>query len=51
MRGWSPEALALAAGLDRTCVGSLERAEGNPSLANVEKLADALGVEVRELLL
>ena len=50
MRGWSQEQFALAAGLDRTYVGALERGERNPTLANVEKLAEALGVEVRELL-
>ena len=50
MRGWSQEVLALEAGLDRTYVGAVERAERNLTLASMEKLAGALGVEVRELL-
>ena len=49
MRGWSQEALALAAGLDRTHVGAVERAERNLTLASMEKLAAALGVAVTEL--
>jgi len=51
MRGWSQEALALEAGLDRSYVGAVERGERNPTLASVERLAGALGVEVAELLL
>jgi ribosome-binding protein aMBF1 (putative translation factor) len=51
MRGWSQETLALQAGLDRTYVGAVERAERNLTLASMEKLAAALEVEVRELLL
>ena len=51
MRGWSQEVLALEAGLDRTYVGAVERGERNPTLASVERLAGALGVEVSELLL
>ena len=50
MRGWSQEALALEAGLERSYVGAVERAERNPTLASMEKLAGALGVSVRELL-
>ncbi len=50
MRGWSQEVLALEAGLDRTYVGAVERGERNLTLASMEKLAGALGVEVRELL-
>ena len=49
VRGWSQEALAQKAGLDRTYVGAVERAERNLTLASIEKLAGALGVEVREL--
>ena len=47
MRGWSQEVLAQEAGLERTYVGAVER---NLTLASMEKLAGALGVEVRELL-
>jgi transcriptional regulator with XRE-family HTH domain len=43
-RGVSQERLALDAGLDRSYVGGIERGERNPSLTNVFRIADALGV-------
>lgn len=48
--GISQEALADRAGLHRTYVGSVERGERNISLANIHRLADALGVPPSELL-
>lgn len=48
--GWSQETLALNAGLDRTFVGAVERAERNITLATAEKLAKALGMTVADLL-
>ncbi len=50
VRGWSQETLALNAGLDRTFVGAVERAERNITLATAEKLATAFGLTVAELL-
>jgi transcriptional regulator with XRE-family HTH domain len=46
---WSQEDLAAAAGLHRTYVGAIERAEKNVTLATLERVADALGLAVSEL--
>ena len=48
-RGISQEQLAELAGIHRTYVGSVERSERNVSIDNIERLANALGVTVVEL--
>ncbi len=48
-KGLSQEALALACELDRTYIGGVERGERNISLINIYKIADALGVNAKEL--
>lgn len=50
IKGWSQEELAKRAGLHRTYIGSIERSERNVSLINVEKIAKALGVKIRNLI-
>ena len=47
--GLSQEALASASDLDRTYVGSVERGERNISLININRIAQALGVPVKDL--
>lgn len=49
-RALSQEALADIAGLHRTFVGSVERAERNISIDNVARLARALAVTPADLL-
>jgi len=48
-RGISQERLAHLSGLDRTYVSGIERGERNPSLANILKLTQVLGIKVSEL--
>ena len=49
-KGFSQESLALACDLDRTYIGGVERGERNISLINIYKIAEALGVQARDLL-
>ena len=49
-RGLSQERLAMEAGLARSYVGEVERAQRNISLINITKLATALDVPAARLL-
>jgi transcriptional regulator with XRE-family HTH domain len=49
-RGLSQEALAHEAGVHRTYLGSVERAERNVAIDNICRIAWALGVEPADLL-
>jgi len=46
----SQEKLAELAGVHRTYAGMIERAEKNITLRNMEKIAKALDVEIKDLL-
>jgi transcriptional regulator with XRE-family HTH domain len=47
--GLSQEQLAEIAGVHRTYIGMVERAEKNITLCNIEKIAKALKVQIQEL--
>lgn len=49
-KGLSQEELAYKADLHRTYIGMIERAEKNITLINIEKIANALEVNIKELL-
>ena len=48
-RGISQERLGQLAGVHRTYIGMIERAEKNITLTNMEKIARALGKRVAQL--
>lgn len=49
-KGLSQEELSFKANLHRTYIGMIERAEKNITLINIQKIAEALEVEIKELL-
>ena len=48
--GYSQEELSFKAGLHRTYISSVERGKRNISLTNIKKLADALGLKMKDLM-
>lgn len=46
----SQEELAALAGLHRTYIGSVERFERNISIDSMERLAQAIGLDIADLL-
>ena len=49
-RHLSQEQLAELAGVHRTYIGMIERAEKNITLCNIEKIAKALNISISKLL-
>lgn len=49
-RGWSQEALADEAGLDRTYISGIERIVRNPTITVIERIASAIGCSIGDLL-
>ncbi|WP_343283916.1 helix-turn-helix domain-containing protein [Actinomyces oris] len=49
-KGLSQEAFADQLGVHRTYMGGVERGERNLTLKSLEKMAEQIGVEARELL-
>lgn len=47
--GISQEELAFRSGLHRTYIGAIERGEKNLSLKNIEKIANALNINIYEI--
>ena len=45
-KGFSQEELAARAGVQRTYIGMIERAEKNITLENIEKICIALGISI-----
>ena len=48
-QGLSQEELASRAGVHRTYIGMIERAEKNITLENISKVAKALGLSISQL--
>ena len=49
-KNMSQEQLANKAGVHRTYIGMIERAEKNITLENIEKIAKALSVDLKDLI-
>lgn len=49
-KGWTQEQLAFEADLHRAYIGQIERGEKNIGLVNLEKIAKALNIHLKNLL-
>jgi len=49
-KGLSQEKMADKAGVHRTYIGMIERAEKNITLININKIANALDISINELM-
>ena len=49
-QGYSQESFAHEVGIDRTYIGGIERGERNLALRNIERIANALGVTLSDLM-
>ncbi len=50
IKGLSQEELAFKANLHRTYIGMIERVEKNITLLNIEKIAKALDIDIKDLI-
>ena len=48
-QGLSQESVALASGIDRSYYGGIERGEHNVAVVNLDKIAIALGISLKDL--
>jgi transcriptional regulator with XRE-family HTH domain len=48
IKGLSQERFSFACNLDRTYIASIEQGKRNVSIANIEKIAHALNISVKE---
>jgi transcriptional regulator with XRE-family HTH domain len=48
-KGYSQESVALASEMDRSYFGGIERGEHNVAVINLQKIAKALDVHIRDL--
>lgn len=49
-KGWTQEQLAFEAELHRAYIGQIERGEKNIGLVNLERIAKALNIQLKNLL-
>ncbi len=49
-KGLSQEDLALLCGIDRTYIGRIERLERKPTIVILDKIANGLGIKLKDLL-
>jgi len=48
-KGWSQEQLGFEADLHRAYIGHVERGEKNLGIVNLEKICNALGIDMAEI--
>lgn len=49
-KGWTKKQLALKADISVTYIGELEAGKKNPTIVTIEKIANALEVDISDLL-